>query len=168
MCISARCTFLGYSLHHKGYKCLDANGRMYIARSVKFDKGTFPFQLSNGTSTNSPPSLSLSSSFPPIPVVPSVSLSTPQGHINTQGHITTQHPIPVTIPLLSSPTSHSTPITHINDQSNTTPIITPQPATVPSSLGSLVSSSTDTSPVMNFHLMQTRAKALSLGCFLSH
>ena len=28
----AECTFLGYGPHHKGYRCLDANGRIYISK----------------------------------------------------------------------------------------------------------------------------------------
>jgi hypothetical protein len=33
-----QCTFLGYSTHHKGYKCLDiSTGRVYIPRDVVFD-----------------------------------------------------------------------------------------------------------------------------------
>lgn len=41
---SQRCAFLGYSSHHKGYKCLDiASGRVYISRDVIFDETVFPF-----------------------------------------------------------------------------------------------------------------------------
>lgn len=41
---SKKCAFLGYSTHHKGYKCLDiAPGRIYISRDVVFDESVFPF-----------------------------------------------------------------------------------------------------------------------------
>jgi histone deacetylase 1/2 len=41
---SKRCTFLGYSTSHKGFKCLDiATGRIYISRDVVFDENIFPF-----------------------------------------------------------------------------------------------------------------------------
>jgi hypothetical protein len=41
---STRCVFLGYSSHHKGFKCLEPNtGRVYISRDVIFDESVFPF-----------------------------------------------------------------------------------------------------------------------------
>jgi hypothetical protein len=41
---SKRCTFLGYSTSHKGFKCLDiAIGRIYISGDVVFDENIFPF-----------------------------------------------------------------------------------------------------------------------------
>jgi hypothetical protein len=41
---SKQCIFLGYSTHHKGYKCLDiSTGRVYISRDVVFDETVFPF-----------------------------------------------------------------------------------------------------------------------------
>jgi hypothetical protein len=41
---STRCVFLGYSNHHKGYKCLDVStGHVYISLDVVFDENLFPF-----------------------------------------------------------------------------------------------------------------------------
>ncbi|RVX04841.1 Retrovirus-related Pol polyprotein from transposon RE1 [Vitis vinifera] len=41
---SLKCVFLGYSLHHKGYLCLDnLTGRVYVSPHVVFDETQFPF-----------------------------------------------------------------------------------------------------------------------------
>ena len=40
---SIPCTFLGYSLNHKGYKCLSPNGNILISHDVIFDEHAFPF-----------------------------------------------------------------------------------------------------------------------------
>ena len=54
---SIKCVFLGYSLTHKGYHCLDpSTGRLYISRHVIFYEQTFPFTM--------PPPDSSSSSVP--------------------------------------------------------------------------------------------------------
>ncbi|KAL2479988.1 Retrovirus-related Pol polyprotein from transposon TNT 1-94 [Abeliophyllum distichum] len=31
-------------MSHKGYKCLNSNGRIYISRHVVFDENSFPFK----------------------------------------------------------------------------------------------------------------------------
>lgn len=39
---------MGYSLNHKGYKCLDPQtNRTYISHHVLFDEGSFPFSKLN-------------------------------------------------------------------------------------------------------------------------
>ncbi|GMI65053.1 hypothetical protein HRI_000174600 [Hibiscus trionum] len=81
---SSPCTFLGYSPAHKGYKCVDVNGRIYISRHVKFDESVFPFSsdCSSSASKNVLPSVAVFYLFqcpsesvpPPSSSNPSVSL----------------------------------------------------------------------------------------------
>ncbi|KAG8475880.1 hypothetical protein CXB51_032703 [Gossypium anomalum] len=46
------CVFLGYSPVHKGYKCLDDTGRMFLSRHVVFDETCFPFAGSTNSVGN--------------------------------------------------------------------------------------------------------------------
>nr|KYP42260.1 Retrovirus-related Pol polyprotein from transposon TNT 1-94 [Cajanus cajan] len=41
---STECVFLGYSSSHKGYKCLDTNGLLFISKDVIFNEQRFPYQ----------------------------------------------------------------------------------------------------------------------------
>ena len=49
-----KCVFIGYNPMHKGYKCLDKSGRIYIARHVMLNESEFPyselFSVHNSTS----------------------------------------------------------------------------------------------------------------------
>jgi hypothetical protein len=59
---SLQCVFLGYSLLHRGYKCLHIpTGRLYISRDVIFLENLFPFSQKNSSpsSTFSDQSISL-------------------------------------------------------------------------------------------------------------
>jgi hypothetical protein len=49
---STLCFFLGYSAHHKGYRCLDmSSNQIIISRHVIFDETAFPFTERDGPST---------------------------------------------------------------------------------------------------------------------
>ena len=38
-----KCVFIGYSHIHKGYKCLDRTGKVFVARHVTFNELEFPY-----------------------------------------------------------------------------------------------------------------------------
>jgi hypothetical protein len=71
---SKQCIFLGYSLNHKGYRCLDPiTNRIYIARNVIFDETVFPFSMSlspphSVTNSHSPVSIPSFKSASPPPI----------------------------------------------------------------------------------------------------
>ncbi|KAJ4718927.1 Retrovirus-related Pol polyprotein from transposon TNT 1-94 [Melia azedarach] len=72
---SSKCVFLGYSPIHKGYKCLHASSRIYVARHVIFYESSFPYISFNhslsSVSVSPPP---VSSTIPLISsLIPSIS-----------------------------------------------------------------------------------------------
>lgn len=73
---SAKCTFIGYSPKHKGYKCLSSQGHVYISRHVIFDEFSFPYAISESAVSSSIQPTYVSSSVPSSqlpspPLVPS-------------------------------------------------------------------------------------------------
>uniref|UniRef100_A0A2N9FFA4 Reverse transcriptase Ty1/copia-type domain-containing protein n=1 Tax=Fagus sylvatica TaxID=28930 RepID=A0A2N9FFA4_FAGSY len=131
---SLECIFLGYSLLHKGYKCLHLpSGRLYISRDVIFVENKFPF--------SSPPipaaSTSLeSSSSQSLAFVQSISPAGPCIEPSPQ-------PRPNTASITSLPSSHSWPI------QPSLPISSPQAQTHNSSRPTLDSTPIYSQPAQN-------------------
>ncbi|KAL6312811.1 hypothetical protein AAG906_022539 [Vitis piasezkii] len=109
------CTFLGYSLNHKGYKCLSPNGNILISRDVIFDEHAFPFaqlqsqKQATSSFSSSSTSLPCQTSFPLMVLLSSTSCSTssptnPPIPLATFNHNITSHSPPSsTSPLPTHP-----------------------------------------------------------------
>jgi hypothetical protein len=104
---STQCVFLGYSLIHKGYKCLHLpSNRLYISRDVVFDENTFPFHK---YSSSSPPIPSKSSpTHQTLAMIQSISTAGPctvptcvqasPSHGLSLQHLPQAHTLPTRIP----------------------------------------------------------------------
>jgi len=70
---SLPCVCLGYSAHHKGYRCLDtSSNRVIISRHVVFEESVFPFaKLSPPPASQAYDFLEDSPDFVPAPIGPS-------------------------------------------------------------------------------------------------
>lgn len=146
---SKECKFLGYSPSHKGYKCLDSTGRLYISKDVLFNERRFPYEelfTCHQPSTTS----DTSSSFTTFPIIKpptnntssttddsSLPSSLPSG--STPTHITSAHLSP------HHTTSSYSPSHHASHDNNLPPgpIFNPTPITTisPSSSGVISSPS---------------------------
>ena len=73
------CSFLGYSPHHKRYKCLDSKGKIFLSHDVIFNESSFPFSVAKAH-VSSPPS-SVPSQLLPLGVLP-----IPTAHPNPPSH----------------------------------------------------------------------------------
>jgi hypothetical protein len=91
---STRCIFLGYSLNHKGYKCLDpTTNRLYIARNVVFDENSFPYATSSKSHAT--------------PLVPPSYIQLP--YLTNSTHIPHSYPLPPTSTKSSTKSPHLSP-----------------------------------------------------------
>uniref|UniRef100_A0A803NGK1 Integrase catalytic domain-containing protein n=1 Tax=Cannabis sativa TaxID=3483 RepID=A0A803NGK1_CANSA len=140
--MSTPCVFLGYSMSHKGYKCMSKDKRIYISRDVIFDEQHFPYAASNTASTTTqcqfthhtsgiPPLSSLlhvnNPQIPP-PIPPQIPVSPPPSpptevpvnnspvHINEQNLVNV--PIQYNQPILPPPSLSAAP--NVADPSATT------------------------------------------------
>jgi histone deacetylase 1/2 len=143
---SKTCIFIGYSLCHQGYKCLDlSTGKIYVSRNVIFDETLFPYSQPI-VSVSDQPSPSTSVSLPHHIIVPQFPCP-----IELQpNHITTCTPS-ASLMLIPAETDQAPPPTHSTE---TKPALSPivSPATTPVTHA-------DTLPVPpNIHYMVTRSK----------
>ena len=99
---SEECTFLGYSLNHKGYKCMSSNGRVYISRDVIFNETSFPYSKTIQVSSCLPSTVSsFTSHFSPLispPILSPIMLPAPTSPISSarpiseMGNVVSTHP----------------------------------------------------------------------------
>ncbi|BFG40530.1 hypothetical protein CerSpe_268040 [Prunus speciosa] len=117
---SKTCVFLGYSLNHQGYKCLDlSTRRIYLSRHVLFDEDFFPFQeltSSKGSVEHTGTNFDHSSVLFTIPETINSSLPSGSVVLPTRDNPTST-PLPDCTPLQSpSPTQTPTPIPLVVEQ----------------------------------------------------
>ncbi|GJV30830.1 nucleotide-binding alpha-beta plait domain-containing protein [Tanacetum coccineum] len=95
------CVFLGYSLSHHGYRCVDISiERLYIARHVCFNEAQFPFNILNTTSPpllKTSPYYSLKSPYI-IPTTDNPSPSSPYSPISSPSSVSHLSPTSQTSP----------------------------------------------------------------------
>ena len=135
---SKNCIFIGYSLEHHGYKCLDlATGKVYVSRHVVFYENHFPYKSPDHHPSICPDTTSTVVPFPNV--ISSLSL-TPAGTCATSPspHIDSHLPA-------SSSTLESAP----QSSADTTPVSPPIP--VPNPIATIPA-------ISNTHPMVTRSK----------
>ena len=161
---SKQCVFLGYSLNHQGYRCLDpSTGRVYLSGHVIFDESSFPFQETiNTVSAEKGPQESL------VPTLEMIQLSQP----HTPPSCSRPPPISPTIPQTPqmptpldsiSLTQSSLPHISSNHPIGSSPTTShPNPTIPPTSTSSIPNplppTPTQTLPENSSHSMVTRRK----------
>ncbi|GAU29238.1 hypothetical protein TSUD_362280 [Trifolium subterraneum] len=112
---SSPCVYLGVSPQHKGHKCLDTNGKIYVSKDVTFHESNFPYttlfssDLSSQSNHSSNLSTDLNLHSPPLTVEQINSLIS-QPITNSEPNIAS--PLP-----LHKTTSPPPPISLHNDHS---------------------------------------------------
>jgi histone deacetylase 1/2 len=108
---SSPCVYLGISPQHKGHKCLDSTGRIFISKDVVFHETKFPYSSlfptstsSSGSSSSYPANIMFPSCFDESPIVSTD--STFSESVSQSPNITPSSPItPSVTPLSAAPTN---------------------------------------------------------------
>ena len=123
---SKPCVFIGYSLNHQGYKCLDlSTRRVYLSRHVLFDEDFFPFKglTSSSESVDALGNNHLSQLLFTFPSPSTSSMPVLSSPSQTNLHI-----------LQISPATISAPCSDSNPEATTVPYIDPSIVNSPTSL----------------------------------
>lgn len=125
---SATGTFLGYSIHHKGYKVLLPSGKIVVTRDILFDETLFPHKhhVSPPVSVGATPLPAASWGFTPSPLP----ITSPSSMVSPTQSIPSPS-IPYSAPISPVPSPHP------NHSSSTSPILhsplSPSQVSIPSS-----------------------------------
>ena len=89
---TSKCLFLGYSPFHKGYRCLNPAGRIYVAKSVLFDENSFPYKSLFVSNNSLLASFSAKNYGAPAFVFPPLSSKTVMVHSSQCSSVTSNPP----------------------------------------------------------------------------
>lgn len=137
--------FLGYSLNHQGYRCLDqSTGRIYLSRHVIFDELSFPFQETINTLSAETASLDFHSPLEtvtePLPHIPLAFTNSPDPPTQNPPNvpitsITPSTNILITPPIITEPTQPNTTIPNPIITETSSPTTNPHPMVTRSRAG---------------------------------
>lgn len=106
---SKECLFLGYASSHKGYKCLDAEGRIFVSKDVLFNEFRFPFPTMFPSSPGPVLHSHGISSIIPHTQSPSPVIHTPPQILPSPSASPGQVPSPLPVHFSPAPTTAPTP-----------------------------------------------------------
>ncbi|KAL3648881.1 hypothetical protein CASFOL_005284 [Castilleja foliolosa] len=151
---SIPCIFMGYSLRHKGFNCLDpSTSRFYIRRHAQFNEDLFPFDASSLPSSSRHLQLSTFSDAFAAPSATILNTPSPKPHLST---------VPPTVIIEDDQVNIISPFTVPSSSTNATvadPPLPPLPPAQPSSgLPPVAPAQPLNAPSARMHPMRTRAQ----------